>query len=62
LNAARWTLGVSRTAIETLQSTAWMLLVFFVFALVAYVVVPGFELRAGRPPGSGEQARAPSGG
>ena len=45
LNAERWTLEVYRTLIETLQSIAWMLLVFFVFALIAYVVVRGFELR-----------------
>ena len=45
LNADRWTLEVYRTVIETLQSIAWMLLVFFVAALVAYVVVRGFELR-----------------
>jgi hypothetical protein len=45
LNADRWVLEVYRTIIETLQSVAWMLLVFFVFALIAYVVVRGFELR-----------------
>src|SRR5438132_2713912 len=44
LNAERWTLEVYRTIIGTLQSLAWMLLVFFVLALVAYVVVRGFEL------------------
>ena len=38
-----------RTIIETLQSIAWMLLVFFVFALIAFVIMRGFELRqAGR--------------
>ena len=47
LNVERWTLEVYRTLIGTLQSVAWMLLVFFVFALVAYVVVRGFELRRG---------------
>src|SRR5262245_13789720 len=36
LNADRWTLEVYSTIIGTLQSIAWMLLVFFVFALVAY--------------------------
>ena len=45
LTPERWTLEVYRTVISTLQSTAWMLLVFFLFALVAYVVVRGFELR-----------------
>jgi hypothetical protein len=49
LNADRWTLEIYRTIIETLQSIAWMLLVFFVAALIAYVVVRGFELRRGTP-------------
>lgn len=48
LNADRWTLEVYRTVIGTLQSAAWMLLVVFVFLLVAYVVARGLELRAGR--------------
>lgn len=48
LNMDRWTLEVYRTVIETLQSIAWMLLVFFVFALIAYVVMRGFELRHGK--------------
>jgi len=46
LNGDRWTLEVYRAAIETLQSIAWMLLVFFIFALVAYVIMRGFEIRA----------------
>jgi len=45
LNAARWTLEVYRTVVETLQGIAWMLLVFFIFALIAYVIVRGFELK-----------------
>ncbi len=45
LNTDRWVLEVYRTVIQTLQSTAWLLLVFFVFALIAYVIVRGFELR-----------------
>ena len=48
LNAARWTLEVYRTVVETLQGIAWMLLVFFIFALIAYVIVRGFELRQGK--------------
>jgi hypothetical protein len=28
-----------------MQSAAWLLLVFFVFALIAYVILRGFELR-----------------
>ena len=43
LNTERWVLEVYRTIISTLQGVAWMLLVFFVFALVAYVVVRAYE-------------------
>jgi len=45
LNSERWVLEVYRTIIGTLQSAAWLLLVFFVFALIAYVITRGFELR-----------------
>ena len=45
LTADRWILEVYKTIIGTLQGVAWMLLVFFLFALVAFVVVRGFELR-----------------
>lgn len=45
LNADRWTLEVYRTVIGTFQSVTWMLLLFFVSALVAYVIVRGIELR-----------------
>ncbi len=39
LNRDRWVLEVYRTVIGSLQGIAWLLLVFFVFALVAYVIV-----------------------
>ena len=45
LTQDRWILEVYRTIIETLQGIAWMLLVFFVFALIAYVIVRVFESR-----------------
>jgi uncharacterized membrane protein len=45
LDAARWILEVYSTVLETLQGIAWMLLIFFTFALIAYVIVRGFELR-----------------
>jgi hypothetical protein len=45
LTAERWVLELYRTVIESLQSIAWMLLVFFVFALIAYVIVKVFESR-----------------
>ena len=41
----RWILEVYRTIIESLQGIAWMLLVFFVAALIAYVVVRLGELK-----------------
>ena len=41
----RWVFEIYRTAIETLQGIAWMLLVFFVFALLAFVFVRLGELR-----------------
>ncbi len=45
LTAERWVLEVYRTIIGTFQGIAWMLLVFFVFALVAYVIVRAFEMK-----------------
>ncbi|MBF6056751.1 MULTISPECIES: hypothetical protein [Thiomicrorhabdus] len=45
LNAERWTLEVYRTIIETLQSLAWMYLVVFIFVLIAFVILKGFELK-----------------
>ena len=45
LNSERWELEVYRTIIATLQGLAWMYLVVFIFALVAYVIVRGFELK-----------------
>lgn len=51
LNGDRWTLELYQTVIGTLQGIAWMLLIFFVFALLAYVIVRGLELRGvGRQP------------
>ncbi len=47
LTTNRWILEVYRTIIESLQSIAWMLLVFFVVALIAYVIVRAVELRRG---------------
>jgi hypothetical protein len=41
----RWIFELYRAGIETLQGIAWMLLVFFVFALIAYVMVRIGEMR-----------------
>lgn len=46
LTAERWVLEVYRTVIETLQALAWVLLVFFVFALLAFVIVRFGEMRS----------------
>ena len=43
LNSDRWVLEIYRTVIGTLQSIAWMLLIFFVFTLIAYVIVRFLE-------------------
>ncbi|HEY9380012.1 MAG TPA: hypothetical protein VIQ01_02075 [Burkholderiales bacterium] len=45
LTSERWVLEIYRTVIESLQGIAWMLLVFFVFALIAYVIVRIAELK-----------------
>ena len=49
LTPERWVLEIYRTIIEALQSIAWMLLIFFVFALIAYVLVKIFDLRRTDP-------------
>jgi hypothetical protein len=43
LSTERWVLEVYRTVIGTLEGVAWMLLVFFIFALIAYVIVRAVE-------------------
>jgi len=43
LNSDRWVIEIYKTIIGALQSAAWMLLIFFLFALLAYVIVRGFE-------------------
>ena len=45
LTSERWVLELYRTVIGTLQSVAWMLLLFFIFTLIAFVIVKGMELR-----------------
>ncbi len=45
LNRDRWIMEVVRTILGSLQGIAWLLLVFFIFALIAYVIVRAFELR-----------------
>ena len=58
LTTERWILEVYRTLIGTLLTTAWMLLVFFLFALIAYVVVRIGERRTGS--GNTQPSEAPA--
>lgn len=45
LTRERWALEVLSTVIGSLQGVAWMLLVFFLLALIAFVIVRAFELK-----------------
>ena len=47
LDGARWTLEIYRTLIDTLQSIAWLLLLFFLCTMIAYVIVRAVEARTG---------------
>lgn len=46
LSFDRWIFELYRAGIEALQGIAWMLLVFFAFALIAYVIVRIGEMRS----------------
>ncbi|GGY10059.1 hypothetical protein [Paludibacterium paludis] len=45
LNGMRWTLEVYRTMIETLQSVAWVMLMFFLCAMIGFVLMRTLEAR-----------------
>jgi len=45
LTTDRWVLEIYGTIIGALQGIAWLLLVFFIFALIAYVIAKIFESR-----------------
>jgi len=45
LTPERWFLEIFRTIIGTLQSVAWVLLLFFLVALVALMIVKGREMK-----------------
>lgn len=51
LTTERWVLEVYSTIMGTLGATSMLLLVFFVFALIAIVIVRGLELRRPKSPG-----------
>jgi hypothetical protein len=45
LTQDRWILEVYRTIIETLQGVAWVLMLFFIVALIAFILVRIAEMR-----------------
>lgn len=52
LTSDRWVVEIYKTIMGSLQGVAWMLLIFFLFALVAYVVVRGFEMKRSEKAGA----------
>lgn len=56
LTTNHWVLEIYRTVIGTLQSVAWMLLVFFLVALIAFVIVKGREFKRQAQAESGKQS------
>jgi hypothetical protein len=59
LDLEHWTLELYNTLIGALQSTAIVLLVFFVFALIAVVIVQLFGARGSRPEATARAALNP---
>lgn len=49
LTGERWFLEIYRTLIETLRSISWLLLLFFLAAMVAYVVMRVLDQRQSKP-------------
>jgi large-conductance mechanosensitive channel len=45
LTRDRWVLEVYRTVIGSLQGIAWLLLIFFIFAMIAFVFIRISELK-----------------
>lgn len=45
MNLMSWVLEIYRTVIETLQSIAWMLLLFFLCGMIALVIMRGIDSR-----------------
>ena len=45
LTPDRWIIEIYKCIIGSLEGIAWMLLIFFLFALVAYVIERGFEMK-----------------
>ena len=49
LTQERWVLEIYRSVISALQGTVMLLLAFFIFALLAFVIVRAFELKKPKP-------------
>lgn len=62
LTRDRWVLEIYRTVIGTMQGIAWVLLIFFVVALLAFVVVRLGEARWGGRGDGPDNAAAARGG
>ncbi len=60
LTSDRWVLEVYRTIIETLQGVAQVLLVFFICARVAFVIVRLYELSKSQNGQLAKQAASPT--
>jgi large-conductance mechanosensitive channel len=52
LTQERWVLESYRSVISALQGTVMLLLAFFIFALIAFVIVRAFELKKAKPAGT----------
>ncbi|MFC1752881.1 hypothetical protein ACFL96_05735 [Thermoproteota archaeon] len=55
LNFDRWVLEIYRTIIGTLSGIAWLLLLFFIFALIGFIIFKIFDLKGQRPTHSREK-------
>ncbi|KMN31078.1 hypothetical protein VI26_19610 [Chromobacterium sp. LK1] len=52
LTGERWLLELFNTFIDTLRSIAWVMLLFFLCAMLAHVIMKAVEMRKGEhPPG-----------
>jgi hypothetical protein len=56
LTLDRWIIEIYSSGIGALGAITWLLLVFFVFALIAYVVVRALELKRREPALEGPEA------
>ena len=48
LTGEHWVLEIYRTVIGTLQGVAWMLLVFFIVALIVFAIIRAMEMKRTR--------------